>query len=234
MVGLAYPDVRKKENTTPLRDDLAALLAYTHTSSLPEALKKLNIKSVVEVGAGFDVSAIRAVWQALIQNGQVLTPDDVWIIEPDKARVEAGMARIPGFADQVSLHTSPVQDIAQKRTFDLLLCKGVVTIGAGTVGDFGYDLEQWKNHQLRMLSSMTDLLDPHNPSAVAVISAQRKGGLLPFSMDDLSGVGLSPVFTERINDDSDAFSWVQRFQEKGLLPLLPQNQFIRLAMCQKR
>lgn len=199
-----------------LRTDLKALVNYTHSPDLSSALQFINTKTVLEVGPGDRFEALISIHQSLPD----LPLENIWAVDP-----ELDFNVYPdqkSFVQKITKKENTVQEILNESSgkFDLVLSKGVVSIGAGIT--------------TKEPSVLTDILqaiklsiNPHNKKAVAIISS-KTGQLLPFNREFLRKVGLEPVYF--MPPTTEDLQWEKILAEMGMLDGEP----FKLVICQRK
>jgi hypothetical protein len=220
-----FPDVerilRRDEITNMgiLRPDLKALITYTGLQDLSAALTAIHVQNVLEIGNGNRFEALISIFDALMKNDPHFPLKNIWAVDP-----ELSFNIWPEQEDtvyQMTLREHTLEDILPETSgrFDLILSKGVLSIGAGI-------RFQPKSVLDDILRAMRASLNPNNPDAVVVISS-KTGLLLPFTSQTLEFAGLKPVF----------------FVSPTLVDLISENQLakedlldhhpFKIVICQK-
>jgi len=198
-----------------LRTDLKALVNYTHSPDLSSALQFINTKTVLEVGPSDRFEALINIHQSLPD----LPLENIWAVDPEfNFNVYPDQTT---FVQKITKKSYPLQEILEEISgkFDLVLCKGVVSIGAGITT---------KNPSVLtdILKTIKESINPHNKKAVAIISSKR-GLLLPFNTELLRKVGLEPVYF--MPPTTEDLHWEKILAEMGML----DRQSFKLVICQR-
>lgn len=198
-----------------LRTDLKALVDYTHSPDLSSALNSINTKAVLEIGPDDRFEALINIHKSLPN----LPLENIWAVDP-----KLNLNVFPdqkAFVQKITKRENTVQEILEEISgkFDLVLSKGVVSIGAGIT--------------MQKPSVLTDILkaiklsiNPHNKKAVTIISS-KIGLLLPFNRELLRKVGLEPVYF--MPPTIEDVHWERTLAEMGML----DNQPFKLVICQR-
>ena len=215
---LSLHDIAEKNGY--LRTDLKALLSFTGSADLSSAVKVLNTKKVLEIGVGSQFEALISLYKALLVNNIDFPASDIWAIDP---KLDTDMI-YPEEKEPVKKFTkrkSNIQNVMGEISgkFDLVLAKGVLSIGAGI-------LSQPKTTIDDCLKTIGDSLNPDNKDALAIISS-KTGLLLPFNTQTLNKAGLRPVFF-MVPTRTD-LEWEEALKEHGEIDEKP----FKLVICQR-
>lgn len=169
-----------------LRTDLKALLRYTNSGDLATALSSTNTNQVLEIGVADKFEALVSIYRALSQSRPDFSPSQIMAAD---AKLDLDVW--PEYQDvvkRITTRKSHLQDILAETTgrFDLILAKGVVSVGAGIELEPPDVLDT-------ILGGIRESLNPSNSNAMAILSS-KQGLLLPFSRTMLRRAGLEPVY----------------------------------------
>lgn len=199
-----------------LRTDLKALIDYTHSLDLSSSLKSIGVKKVLEIGTGARFEALISIHKAFPE----LPIQNIWAVDP-KMDLDVWPDQKPT-VDKITKKRTTLQKIIGETSgkFDLILNKGVISIGAGITTQDSSILEE-------ILDSVRQSLNSHNRKAIAIISS-KTGLLLPFGSKLLQSVGLNPVYFMAPTNFED-FGWGDSLQEIGAIDTQP----FKLVVCQR-
>src|SRR3989338_2545898 len=218
-----------------LRDDLQALIKYTQQPDLAGALSSLNVKTVLEVGPGYNAHVLGQIHQAFAKLGQP-TRNHLFSVDPEHPlRDIFGVILKEYQADpnDITIIENNLEDVTATlgSQFDLVISRGVITAGAGMFTK--QDPEAGRKQGFSLLKATHQCLNPDNPNSDAIFSTKTPGNLLPFLQSELEGIGLKTVFFKKA-DTEDAQDWIEILQEDGIFPNGTQEKFFSLVVCQRK
>lgn len=202
-----------------LRTDLKALMKYTSCDDLGSALETINAGRVLEIGTADRFEALISVYRALESQNPKFLPTDIWAVDPELSDgVYLDQQKI---VSKITKRREEAQNLISEITgkFDLVLAKGVISIGAGITMKPADVIDE-------ILSIIKQSLNPQNKDAVAIISS-KIGILLPFNREILNNAGLKPVFFMSPTRKDE--HWEEILSKEGQID---QDPF-KLVICQR-
>lgn len=204
-----------------LRTDLKALLSFTGSKDLSAALKILNINHVLEIGVADRFEALISIYKALANNKDFFPAN---LVASDPKIDEDVYPEQKTFVHNMTRRKQTLRTLLDEMSgkFDLVLAKGVISIGAGTESEPSTYIDD-------TLNEIALSLNQNNQNALAVISS-KTGLVLPFGTKTLAKAGLKPVFRmSPTRQDVVGGSWEKILLRQGRIDPQP----FKLVICKK-